>query len=116
VAPENNGFGPYPPLPHELLITPVTNGNAVTFSLGGAYKTLYLQAAIKGDSGGSTTLEVERDGTPFQFGGLEAIYQFSQPLTGPQNWIINVSGVQQLRLVVADVDDGIQGTSLLISG
>lgn len=110
-APDSITQGPLSPLPHELLIAPAANSNDVTFALAGKYKTLHLEVAITGGSAASagTFLNIFLDGN-----SVEA-ETFSPGETLPQEWVMDVPGVKDLKLNFNNAN-GTQGTALLVSG
>ena len=116
-TPDTSAQGSYSPLPHQVIIAPAGNGNNVTYRLGGAYKTLNLQVATTGGSSVSsaTSFSVSVDGKTLPLLGQTTVKDFFPGLTQPQDWILNVSGTQNLQFTLTDTNGG-QGTSLLVSG
>ncbi len=113
-APDSTTQVPLSPLPHELLIAPAVNSNDVTFALAGKYKTLHLEVATTGGSATSagTFLNIFLDD-----GNSVAAETFSPGETPPQEWVIDVPGVKDLKLNFNNVNiNGTQGTALLVSG
>jgi hypothetical protein len=99
------------------LIAPAENGNVITYALGGKYKALNLEAATTGNASttAATSLTVNLDGNPSPLAGQTDVKDFIPGVTGPTNWIIDVSGIQKLQLTLSNVNDG-PGASLLVSG
>jgi hypothetical protein len=105
----------YQPLSHELIASPAQNGNTVTYSLGGKYKTLNIEVAPTGNAPGTDTIFVlGLDDTAYPLNAPSTDVYFFAGLTTPKNWIINVSGVKNLQLALTDDTTG-QGPPLLVS-
>lgn len=106
---------PYQPLSHELIASPAQNGNTVTYSLDGKYKTLNIEVAPTGNAPGTDTIFVlGLDGTAYPLNAPSTDVYFFAGVSTPKNWIINVAGVKNLQLVLTDDTTG-QGPSLLVS-
>ena len=105
----------YDPLRHELIASPAQNGNTVTYSLGGKYKTLNIEVAPTGNApGAGTILALGLDGKAYPLNAPSTNVYFFAGITTPKNWIINVSGVKDLQLVITDDTTGL-GPPLLLS-
>jgi hypothetical protein len=113
-----SGAGQYSALPHELLIPSSLNGNVVSYSLNGQYKTLNLTVAVPGNtsSPGGATLEVGIDGKAYLLDNPSSDAFFYPVLTAPMQWTLNVSGGKTLQVAITAVAGQGQGTALLVSG
>ena len=115
-APDSTALGSIAPLNHELIIASTQNGNVVTYHLGGKYKTLNIEVATTGNFpiASETEFFVGLDGTAYSLDPPVSYAAFFPLVTEPENWIINVSGVQNLQLELKD-GTSTQGPPLLIS-